>query len=80
MTEIKGPTDSTRVTRWLIHHKDMLNGKPVTTSNYRFPIQINQDVAFARNDMTITHGEADTLIIEQVDSAGVTNILSIAMY
>ena len=40
-----------------------------------FPIQINQCVLFV---MTITHDEADTMIIQQLDSVGATNILIVA--
>ncbi len=49
----------------------MLNGKLVTrTGNYRFPIQSNQGVVFEKDDMTIKHEEADTLIIQQVAYVG----------
>ena len=54
----------------LISDKDMLNDKLVSTGNYPFPIQINQGVVFERDDMTITHEEADTLIIQQVAYVG----------
>ena len=50
--------------------KDMLNDKLVNTGNYTFPIQINQGVVFARDDMTMTHEEAYTLIIQQVAYVG----------
>ena len=48
----------------------MLNDKVVSTGNYPFPIQINQGVVFERDDMTITHEEADTLIIQQMVCVG----------
>ena len=48
----------------------MLNAHSCT-----FPIQINQGVLFV---MTITHDESDTMIIQQVDYVGVTNILIVA--
>ncbi len=35
-----------------------------------FPIQSNQGVVFERDDMTITHEEADTWIIQQVAYVG----------
>ena len=41
----------------------MLNGKLVTSGNYIFHIQINQGIVFTRDDMTITHEEADTIIV-----------------
>ena len=96
MTEIKEPTDSTRVYSLsstakrpcqkvvltvsnnntqlidLISHrtKDMLNDKLVSTGKYSFPIQIKKGVVFERYDMTITHEEADTLIIHQMAYVG----------
>ncbi len=41
----------------------MLNDNLVSTGNYPFPIQINQGVVFERDAMTITHDEADTLLM-----------------
>ena len=40
-----------------------------------FPIQSNQGVTFATDDMTITHEEADTTIIQQVTFVGAANTL-----
>ena len=37
--------------------------------------QPSQCMVFARDDMTITHQEADTMIIQQVTSVGAANIL-----
>ena len=48
----------------------MLNDKLVSTDNYPFPIQINQGVSFERDDMGITHEEADTSIIHQMTYVG----------
>ena len=62
----------------LIYHKDMLNGKLVITGNYPVPIQINQGVVSRRDDMSITHEEADTMIIQQVASVGAANVLVVA--
>ena len=62
----------------LIYHKDMLNGKLVITGNDPVPIQINQGVVSRRDDMTITHEEADTLIIQQLASVGAANVLVVA--
>ena len=62
----------------LIHHKDMLNGKLVITGNDPVPFQINQGVVSRRDDMTITHEEADTMIIQQVASVGAANVLVVA--
>ena len=45
---------------------------------YPFPIHINQGVVFARDDMTVAHEEADTMIIQQVASVGAANILIVA--
>ncbi len=56
----------------------MLNDKFVANGNYPFPIQINQGVMFARDNMTITHEEADTLIIQQMAYVGAANILIVA--
>ena len=56
----------------------MLNCKPMLTGNYPFPIQINQGAVFARDDMTVAHEEADTIIIQQVASVGAANTLIIA--
>ena len=62
----------------LIYHKDMLNGKLVITGNNPVPIQINQGVVSRRDDMTITHEEADTMIVQQVASVGAANVLVVA--
>ena len=62
----------------LIYHKDMLNGKLVITDNDPVPIQINQGGVSRRDDMTITHEEADTMIIQQVASVGAANVLVVA--
>ena len=62
----------------LIYHKDMLNDKLVITGNDPVPIQINQGVVSRRDDMTITHEEADTMIIQQVASVGAANVLVVA--
>ena len=62
----------------LIYHKDMLIGKLMITGNDPVPIQINQGVVSRRDDMTITHEEADTLIIRQVVSVGAANVLVVA--
>ena len=40
-----------------------------------YPIQINQGMLFV---ITITHDEADMMIIQQLDSVGATNILIVA--
>ena len=62
----------------LIYHKDMLIGKLVITGNDPVPIQINQGVVSRRDDITITHEEADTMIIQQVASVGAANFLVVA--
>jgi hypothetical protein len=62
----------------LISHKDMLNGKLMTTGNEPASIQINHGVVSRRDDMTITHEEADTMIIQQVASVGAPNVLVVA--
>ena len=53
---------------------DMLNDKLVSTDNYPFPIQMNPGVEFdfERDDMIITHEEADALIIHQMAYVGTT--------
>ena len=48
------------------------------TGNDPVPIQINQGVMSRRDDMTITHEEADTMIIQQVASVGAANVLVVA--
>ena len=58
----------------MISHKDMLNDKLVVTGNIPFPIYINQGVVFARDDMTVAHEEADTMIIQQVASVDAATI------
>ena len=50
----------------------------MTLGKYFFPIQSNQGVVFARDDMTITHEEAGTMIIQQMAYVGATNILIVA--
>ena len=62
----------------LIYHKDMLNGKLVSTGNDPVPIQINHGVVSRRDDMTITHEEADTMFIQQVASVRAANVLVVA--
>ena len=62
----------------LIYHKDMLNGKLLITGNDPVLIQINQGVVSRRDDMTITHEEADTMIIQQVAYVGAANVLVVA--
>ena len=44
-------------------HKDVLNGKLVITGNDPVPVQINEGVVSKMEGMTITHEEADTMII-----------------
>ena len=56
----------------------MLNGKLMITGNDPVPIQINQGVVSRRDDMSITHEEADTMIIQQVASVGATNVPVVA--
>ena len=56
----------------------MLNGKLVITGNDPVPIQINQGVVSRRDDMAITHEEADTMSIQQVASVGAANVLVVA--
>ena len=43
----------------------MLNGKLVTSGNDPVRIQINQGVVPRTDSMTITHEEAETMIIQQ---------------
>ena len=62
----------------LIYHKDMLNGKLVITGHDPVPIQINQGVVSRKYDMTITHEEADTMIVQQVAPIGAANVLVVA--
>ena len=62
----------------LMYHKDMLNGKLVITGNDPVTIQINQCVVSRRDDMAITHEEADTMFIQQVAYVGTTNVLVVA--
>ena len=59
----------------MISHTDMLNDNFVFTGNNPVPIHINQGVVFARDDMTVAHEEADTMIIQQLASVGAANIL-----
>ena len=56
----------------------MLNGKLETTSNDPIPVQINQCVMSRRDDMTITHEEAEPMYNQQVASVGDVNILVVA--
>ena len=56
----------------------MLNGKLAITGNDPVPIQINQGVVSRRDDMTIIHEEAYTMIIQQVASVGAAKVLVIA--
>ena len=65
---------------YAVAHKDMLNGKHVTTDNCPVPIQIivNHGVVSRRYDMIITHEEADTMFIRQMASVCDVNILVVA--
>lgn len=62
----------------LITHKDTLNRKLVITGNDPVPVQIHQGVVSRRDDMTITHEEADTMLIQQVASVGAVNTVVVA--
>lgn len=62
----------------LMTHKDILDGKLVMTGNDPVPIQIYKGVVTRRDDMTTTHDEADTMLIQQVASVGVANALVVA--
>ena len=62
----------------LVSHKDMFNSKLVITGNDPVPVQINEGVVSRRDDMTITHEEADTMLIQQVASVGAANVLVVA--
>ena len=56
-------------------HKDVLNGKLVIMGNDSVPVQINEGVLSKMEGMTITHEEADTMIIHQVAYVGVNIVL-----
>ena len=59
-------------------HKDVLNGKLAITGNDPVPVQINEGVVSKMEGMTITHEEADTMIIHQVAYVGTNNVLVVA--
>ena len=59
-------------------HNDVLNGKLIITGNDPVNVQINKGVVSKMEGMTITHEEADTMIIHQVAYVGANNVLVVA--
>ena len=62
----------------LISYKNEFKNKLVITGNDPVPIQIEQGIVSRREDMAIIHEEADTMLIQQVASVSVANVLVIA--
>ena len=62
----------------LISHKDVFKKKLVITGNDPVPLQVEQGVVSRRENMTIMHEEADTMLIQQVASVGAANVLVVA--
>ena len=56
----------------------MLNGKLVTSGNDPVRIQINQGVVLRTDSMAVTHEEAETMIIQQLDFVSAVNIPVVA--
>ena len=52
--------------------------KLVITGNDPVPLQVEQGVVSRRENMTIMHEEADTMLIQQVASVGAANVLVVA--
>jgi hypothetical protein len=62
----------------LISHKDVLKAKLVVTGNDPTPVEINSGVVIRRQDMAVTHEEANTIIIHQIVSVGASRVLVVA--
>ncbi|KAJ4918215.1 hypothetical protein JOQ06_000075 [Pogonophryne albipinna] len=62
----------------LVAHKDVLTASLVVTGNYPVPVQISRGVVTRREDMSITHEEADTMIIRQIAYVGASEVLVVA--
>ena len=62
----------------LVAHSDVIRAKLVITGNDSIPIEICHGVVTRREDMSITHEEADTMIMKQMASAGAAIMLVVA--
>lgn len=62
----------------LISNKESLKGKLVITGSNPIPVEINSGVIVRREDMNITHVEADTMLIHHIIYANVANVLVVA--
>ena len=61
------------ITEELVSNKDDFNRKLVITGNHPTPVQIVHGVLSQREDMTITHEEADTMLVQQLAFVGPSN-------
>ncbi len=59
-------------------HKDTIHAMIMITGNDEVPIQISRGVIIKSNDMSISHVEADTMIINQVASVQSSRVLVVA--
>ena len=59
-------------------HKDDFTSRIVVTGNDPVPIEINLGVLIRREDMKVTHDEADTIIINQIVFMDLSNVLVVA--
>lgn len=60
------------------HKNDFMPNKLVVTGRDPLPVEINHGVVIRRQDMRITHEEADTLIVQQVASVQSQKALVVA--
>ena len=62
----------------LIEHKDSFTSKLMITGNNPVPTEIKSGVITKRNDLEVTHDEADTIVINQCAPVHVAAMLVIA--
>ena len=62
----------------LVSHKEEFTSRVVVTGNDPVPVDINLDVVIRREDMRVTHEEADTILINQVVFTGFASVLIVA--
>ena len=62
----------------LMSHKDTLDGRIIVTGENPIPIEICAATISQREDMFVTHEEADTIIIRQIIQANAKSVLIIA--
>ena len=62
----------------LISHKDVFTAKLVITGNDPTPVEIDSGLVIRRQDLAVTHEEADTIIIQQIAAIAPARVLVVA--